>query len=302
MLNKEAIREVADIQIVAEEIGIPIRFNGKRPQILCPCHNDQHFGSCYLYENNTFKCYSCGAYGDVFKLVQAASGSTFPEAVKTVAEICGGASQFEIDSKDSRYHEFDRMMLSKRDQDMLGIKNDPVYVDIDFCFDKNDYNDESGIRFVDEYDADDNFIGYRVQKRIVSNPLYDLLQNNPEAYRELIDDTCRKKIQQLNNVILLLRGNLTPQKLLDSDSPLSIEAARCVSEQISNYRKAALRLLDLVSFEEITKIISDDIKRVQNISLKYGNGTAISKKVMPDVARITAIANRIWAQDKAAPF
>ena len=300
MLNKEAIREAADIQIVAEEIGIPIRFNGKRPQILCPCHNDQHFGSCYLYENNTFKCYSCGAYGDVFKLVQAASGSTFPDAVKTVAEICGGVSQFEIDSNDSRYHEFDRMMLSKRDQDMLGIKNEPVYVDVDFCFDKNDYEDEVGLHFVDEYNAEGDFIGYRVQQRIIANPLYDLLQNNPEVYRELIDNACREKIRQLDNVLLLIRGNLTPRTL--AGTSISDEDEYFLDKQIQAYRKIALRLLDFVSFEELTKVISSDIKHIQNISLKYGNGTAISKKVMPDVARISAVANRIWAQDKTAPF
>lgn len=95
MLDKEAIREDADLFVIADELGVPIfeqksSYSKRKDKhlIYCPCHNDHHLGSCYI-THRKFYCYSCNAEGDVFGFVQAIPNVSFPESLKIVADICG---------------------------------------------------------------------------------------------------------------------------------------------------------------------------------------------------------------------
>lgn len=283
MLDKEAIREAADILVVAEEIGIPIQMSGKNPQIICPCHDDQHFGSCYLdTERKTFRCYSCGAKGDIFALVQAALNISFPEAKAVIAETCGGTSQFEMSGEEiKRSYQHSGMMLSKADQDFLGIQNDTVYTDIAFYQDPDCVDDEQKHNVIIEYDHEDRPVGCRVQKCVLSNPLYSLMRDNEEVYHELIDNFCQRKIDQLHMIIVVFQDEPSKQTKLG---------------------RAVWNILKCVPLSEVIAELTALIKRAQNISAKYGNGSVISIEVSPYMEQLSAIANNIWLQDKEAPF
>ena len=303
MLDKEAIRDAADITIVAEEIGVPIKYGGPKPLILCPCHNDQHFGSCYLKPNNTFKCYSCGAFGDVFTLVQKALNISFAEAVAVVAETCGGTKQFEM-SEDEKSEVMERngMLLSKGDQDFLGLRSEPVYTDIGW----RDIGEleEDDERFASEaFDEDGRFIGYRLQKKVSGNPLLDLLKSSPDEYHELIDRYCDKRIKFFRNVISLATAPdlLRPERFFDmEDAPP--EVVPVLTESYNHTVAYMQKILQVVSLQEIIEEISALIKRAQDISVRFGAGGAISKDDPADIERLTSLANSIWLQDALAPF
>lgn len=78
------IKDVLEPEEVADLLGLEYQ-NGK---ILCPFHNDTHFGSAYL-NKGYFHCFACGESGDYIVLVQKLKNCSFIDAVKTLAEAAG---------------------------------------------------------------------------------------------------------------------------------------------------------------------------------------------------------------------
>lgn len=281
MLDKEAIREAADIQVVAEEIGIPIQLGKKNPMILCPCHDDEHFGSCYLdLKRNTFKCYSCGAHGDVFALVQAAMGVSFARAKEIVAEICGGSTQFKIQPGDETDIAYSGM-IPRVDQEFIGLQNTPVYVSSGFYNSLEEIDDEERAQAETIYDKDNYVVGYCTTRKAASNPLYTLMKDDPEMYRFMIDSFCENTIERYQRVITLFHR-----------PGISETALGRFVEDVNKYGL----------YDEIVKYVSSAVKRAQRISVKYGNGNAVKAEASADIERLSALANSIWAKDKEAPF
>jgi len=75
------------VDVIGEHVGL--KRKGREMVGLCPFHDD-HRPS--LYVNSTkqiFKCFACGAGGDVFKFVQMRENLTFPQALERLAERAG---------------------------------------------------------------------------------------------------------------------------------------------------------------------------------------------------------------------
>lgn len=283
MLDKEGIRDAADIIVVAEELGIPISYNRRKPMILCPCHDDHNFGSCYIDpKKKTFHCYSCGAKGDVFSLAQHALNVSFYEAEKFVAETCGGVKQFRIteQKEEKEKRELSRKLIPQPDMDFIGLHSSPVYVTTNFQWNLSDIPEEDREDVFQVRDKDGYLDGYRIQRCVMSNPLFALYKEDEEAYHELIDDFCQRKIDALNDAIAAFKfGSLNPR----------------VQEAVDS-------VLTFVSVDEMVETFVDLIKKAQEISVAYGNGAAAKQVVSPDVERISVIVNNIWLQNEKAPF
>jgi DNA primase len=52
----------------------------KKRKALCPFHDDQH--PSMGIKNNYYRCFACGASGDVINFVMQRDGMTFPETIK----------------------------------------------------------------------------------------------------------------------------------------------------------------------------------------------------------------------------
>ena len=75
------------VDIVGEHLRLERK--GKEFVGLCPFHAD-HRPSLYVSPaKQLFKCFACGAGGDVFKFVQLREGVTFPEAIERLADRAG---------------------------------------------------------------------------------------------------------------------------------------------------------------------------------------------------------------------
>ncbi|MDH7598982.1 MAG: DNA primase [Sedimentisphaerales bacterium] len=75
------------VDVVSEYVALTRK--GGEMVGLCPFHDD-HRPSLYVNESKQiFKCFACGAGGDVLKFVQLKEGLTFPEAVERLAERAG---------------------------------------------------------------------------------------------------------------------------------------------------------------------------------------------------------------------
>ena len=122
--DDEALKAYADPKVVADYIGMETRKRGIHTFIRCPSHEqtigraDKSIGNCILTKNG-FKCFACHAYGDVFDMVMAHTGCSYPEALKTVGDACGGANAF---LNNEPFHR-KPTILSSSDLALIGLVN-----------------------------------------------------------------------------------------------------------------------------------------------------------------------------------
>jgi DNA primase len=86
---RDQVRSAVNIvDVVGEHVRLrpsgPSRFMG-----LCPFHNEKKPSFTVHVVHQFYKCFSCGAGGDVFKFVQETQGISFYEALKILADRCG---------------------------------------------------------------------------------------------------------------------------------------------------------------------------------------------------------------------
>ena len=84
----EAIRKNANIvDIISSYISLTLK--GKNYFGVCPFHEDHSPSMSVSEEKQIYKCFSCGASGNVFTFVKDYENVSFIEAVSIVAEKCG---------------------------------------------------------------------------------------------------------------------------------------------------------------------------------------------------------------------
>ena len=84
-LDKEKLKENIRIE---DEIGksVKLRKAGINLIGLCPFHADKSPSMYVSHKNNTYKCYACGAGGDVIDFVMREHGLSFTEACHQLAK------------------------------------------------------------------------------------------------------------------------------------------------------------------------------------------------------------------------
>ncbi|MHC4740375.1 MAG: DNA primase [Planctomycetota bacterium] len=79
------IQQANDIvDVVAEHVSL--KRKGREMVGLCPFHDDHSPSMNVSPSKQIFKCFACGAGGDVFKFVQMRENLTFPQAIERLAE------------------------------------------------------------------------------------------------------------------------------------------------------------------------------------------------------------------------
>ena len=84
-----AIKHAVDIVSLVAEYGLPAHRSGPKLKTLCPFHDDHNPSLELNPDRQSYKCWSCGAGGDVFAFVQEIERVDFPEAVRMLAERAG---------------------------------------------------------------------------------------------------------------------------------------------------------------------------------------------------------------------
>jgi DNA primase len=75
------------VDVVAEHVNL--KRKGREMVGLCPFHEDHRPSMSVSPSKQIFKCFACGAGGDVLKFVQMRENLTFPQAVERLAERAG---------------------------------------------------------------------------------------------------------------------------------------------------------------------------------------------------------------------
>ena len=84
----ERVKQQADIVRVIGEY-VRLKKTGQNFTGLCPFHQEKTPSFAVHPVRQIYHCFGCGVGGDVFKFVMEMEKSTFPEAIRTVAEKCG---------------------------------------------------------------------------------------------------------------------------------------------------------------------------------------------------------------------
>lgn len=207
----DEIKDCADISVVAESIGLQMKRRGARYSILCPNpeHNDKHFGNCVLTPKG-FKCYSCGAYGDVFDLVRLALNVSKQEAYGIVADICGGRDNFII--KQSNQEKSKKPFVKLPDRELLefiglhqGSADRYSPMSVYMCkrildpLEPYEPNPGESVRFEPGKTPEEDC--KVIYQRISSNPLQELANEEPAIFRELIYNKAKETMEKYADMI-----------------------------------------------------------------------------------------------------
>ena len=101
MIDNETISKIREKSDIVDVISsyIALYPRGKNYFGVCPFHDDNHPSMSVSKEKQIYKCFSCGATGNVFKFVQDYENISFLEAVKLLANKAGIPLQIGTTSK-----------------------------------------------------------------------------------------------------------------------------------------------------------------------------------------------------------
>ena len=105
-MNKIDLDEIraTPIEEVAENLGIGI----VRHMALCPFHNDKHPSLHFDLKKNRYKCFACGASGNVIDLVMRYNNMEFKEAINWIGnKEVNAAKDNAYEKKESREEALD---------------------------------------------------------------------------------------------------------------------------------------------------------------------------------------------------
>ena len=101
MNNEQELENIRKSANIVEVISsyLPLTQKGKNYFGVCPFHEDHSPSMSVSEEKQIYKCFSCGAAGNVFTFVSEYENVNFIEAVKIVAEKCGLTFKGAINNK-----------------------------------------------------------------------------------------------------------------------------------------------------------------------------------------------------------
>ncbi len=91
MFDNRIVLEVQQANDIVDVISehVSLKKKGREMVGLCPFHDDHRPSMNVNSVKQIFKCFACGAGGDVFKFVQMRENLTFPQAIERLADRAG---------------------------------------------------------------------------------------------------------------------------------------------------------------------------------------------------------------------
>ena len=177
----DAIEAVSTIDII-EAFDVPNKTKRGRTYILCPGHDDRHFGSCYVDKNdNGYYCYVCGEHIDKWNMVLKLNGNKKAEACEWFFKTAGLSPDRE--RQDDPYKKVVRLIKQVEQY----VKNTVVYSDTHVC----DKIDSSYGR---------NIGGEYLYSNIVfSNPLLTLYKTDKQMFKTTILRLLNGEVKKISN-------------------------------------------------------------------------------------------------------
>jgi len=185
----DAIAEVTTIDIL-EAFDVPHKTKRGRTYILCPGHDDRHFGSCYVDKNdNGYYCYVCGRHVNKWNMVLTLNGNQ-PAAACNWFFATAGISPSETQQIDPY-----KIALKVIRQLDPHIRNNAIYNDTHAC----DKIDSSYGRNINGE--------YLYSELLLSNPLLELYKNDKNLFKKVTIRMLQAKINKIAKQKMLYGEN-----------------------------------------------------------------------------------------------
>jgi len=91
IFDQTIVNQVQQANDIVDVVGehVSLKKKGREMVGLCPFHDDHRPSMNVNVQKQIFKCFACGAGGDVFKFVQMRENLTFPQAIERLADRAG---------------------------------------------------------------------------------------------------------------------------------------------------------------------------------------------------------------------
>lgn len=263
---------------------IPLTQKGKNYMGVCPFHDDHSPSMSVSSDKQIFKCFSCGAAGNVFTFVEKYENISFYEAVSMVAEKIGMKFDNTKEIKKNNYHKVDYEIMSlalKFYQNNL--KTELGHQARDYLTKRyidNDAINEFGIGL--SLDQTDNLYNFLINKNYDLKKLTDLGLIN--LTKNNVYDTFTRRIifplwDKAGNVVgfsaRIYRGEKDTAKYVNSKETIIFKKG----ETLYNYHKAKeyikkeKKVIIVEGFMDAIRLSLNGVKNV--IALQ---GTALTKE------------------------
>lgn len=90
----DRLKDQADIVTIINEL-VPLKKAGVNHRACCPFHDEKSPSFNVNPKRQTYKCFGCGASGNVYRFVMQHKNLPFPEAVEYVAGRCNQVVEYE---------------------------------------------------------------------------------------------------------------------------------------------------------------------------------------------------------------
>jgi hypothetical protein len=276
-----ALKAEAEPLSIAEALGLQTQKRGNRISILCPSHSDTHFGNCHLTETG-YKCYACGAHGDVFAMVQTVKNVGFNEAVEFVANMYGGVGRYELDGGNSR--EWKPRAITADECRKIGLVNNPIFLKIgETYYNAPEYNNGLFKTELIVKSLEDDCPRYAIYELAERNPIQTLYDTDSAAYTALVKENCKKTIAKYS---------LLMQKIKDR-SLCGSKADKKAVDTLVNVYGTDNAIVDL------QRLIDETVR----IASKVGGLTEQEKEIqVSGLQTLISIANSAFIDKEKAPF
>jgi hypothetical protein len=179
----DAIDLVTTIDIV-DAFDVPNKTRRGRTYILCPGHDDKHFGSCYIDKNdNGYYCYVCGEHVTKWNMVLKLNGNKKADACEWFFKMAG------IDPTEERQDDPYKKVLQLIRQIEPYIKNNAIYNDTFVC----DKVDSSYGRNINGE--------YMYSDLAIANPLMEVYKSNKLAFKQIVMQLLDAEIKKASNMM-----------------------------------------------------------------------------------------------------
>ena len=171
----DAVALVSTMDIV-EAFDVPYQARRGKTYLICPGHEDQHFGSCYIDKrDNGYYCYVCKEYVDKWNMVLKLNGGNKAAARDWFFQTAG-ISPVEIKVDDPYKN---AKALIRRLEPYL--KNGAVHNDLSAC----DKMDSSYNRNINGE--------YLYSELMIQNPLAEIYKNDKNAFKRIVINVLRAR-------------------------------------------------------------------------------------------------------------
>lgn len=201
LYDERAILDEVSALEVAMDLGIKMQKRGKNYSVLCPFHNDGHFGSAVL-TNKGMHCFVCNETWSITEYIMEEENISKMDALKIMGDVAGGAEKFVIKkNKNDKIKKNPNLFpLNSKQLERLGINMDgEMKSAINVSFEEISNQDVYSGKI---YNKQTQLNEYLIIPKRQRYSIKDFYQEDKETCLEMLREKADEKLNYCKDMIL----------------------------------------------------------------------------------------------------